>query len=176
MRSFKDYVTVRSAKREVGKDKFYEMKESFLDWFTKSHNVGSSNFEQVEGMLDSLAYLKARMSQSKFLQFLSGALMSTSVWRCGDMPTGDFWYLLGMGAVIGVTSTCSFKHFRKQYNNQKDEFVDLVKYTSNAYSDKQLMVLKDDLVWSNEGTFDHVSDVCVKDVCDDMAKERCHGW
>ena len=163
MGKIKQRIVESKARKRLGEEKYYELRQQFLDVF---NSVCSELLLDKEGrqIVRELRGLKSSMWIENLLKILGSAMFAVSVWRWGDYTLRESIAGCAVGVIMTTVAQLRNLHTKACYDDTKDELIDYIAGKVNN-EDNELNGTISQLDLDDDN-----ARIAYKDACDDLAQ------
>lgn len=159
MGKIKQYIVESKARKELGSEKYYALRQEFLNVF---HSVCSSFVGDSEGrkIVRELKELKDKMWLDNLFKFLGSATLVVSLWRSDMYSVRETIAGCVVGTIMATVAQLKSMYASRSYDEKKEDLIDYVTTKIESQNGAKLAE-------GYEGKKDTLN-VIYKDACDDL--------
>lgn len=137
MGNIKKFMLEAKARKELGTEQYYMLREEFLKAF---NSICSSLIGDNDGrkLVRQMKEFKDKMWLDSLFEFLGSAALVVSVWRSDIYSLKETIVGCVAGTIIATVAYLKKRQDRDSYNDTKNELIDYVVGKANKLKDEQL--------------------------------------
>ena len=130
MGKIKQWVAESKARKELGEERYYALREEFLNVF---NSICSSLIGDNEGrkIVRELKQLKEKMWLDNLFKFLGTAMLVVSIWRSDMYSLKETIAGCATGVIFATVAQLKTMYANRCYDEKKDELIDYVTSKAN---------------------------------------------
>lgn len=159
MGKIKQYMLERKARKELGEEKYYALREEFLRVFNEVC-MGFGGDASGKAIVREMKALKDKMWMENLFKILGTAMLVVSIWRSDIYSARDTFVGCATGVILASVAKFKNMYTNRSYNDATDELIDYVTTKVNKLDNVSLAE-------GFEGNQETLR-VVYKDACDDL--------